>query len=175
MTGRAVCSSDARDRGHSCRGTNCGVKFEPLPETGAVLVIWSSRLRITLDSGERMCYAEYTVMQVNKINRGFVHLDGRRFRPGFFVPARGGGLHTRRVCAGPGAPFPRRGEGGGRGAKKPQTGRKNRPPWTSRKGRGQNRPGGRRPRSGPGRIIVAHLYDTVKGRFREKAANNAGI
>lgn len=74
-----------------------------------------------------MCYAEYTVIQVNKINRGFVHLDGMSFRPGFFVPARGGGLHTRRVCAGPGAPFPRRGEGGGRGAKKPQTGRKKPP------------------------------------------------
>ncbi len=38
-------------------------------------------------------------------------------RPGFFVPARGGGPHPRRGCAGPGAPFPRRGKGGGKGAK----------------------------------------------------------
>lgn len=98
--------------------------------------------------------------QVNKINRGFVYLDGTWSRPGFFVPARGGGPHPRRGWAGPGAPFPPGGgKGGGLGGVVPVSGHK-KTAHHGHPGRGAGRkaPGGRRPHCGPGIVIIARMY-----------------
>ena len=105
--------------------------------------------------------------QVNKINRGFVYLDGTWSRPGFFVPAVAGVRTPEGGVQDPAPPSPRsEGRAGGWEALSPYQGIKKPPTMdTPAEGRGQNRPGGRRPHCGPGIVIIARMFRSVKPHF----------